>query len=153
MLVFHAWVLSLSVCSSGFGGDEIRVQTHQDRPSSDRIQYHRWATAAGTVNGTTPAECVFEEPVVSPLRRISQTVESFVSTCDTRKTPDQLVWGFRTGVFIQLMSTWHSLQLVFTQCSHMPYWLRVESAYNAYILQVSLFWWNHFLHFFFFLLP
>lgn len=135
VLVFHSWVLSL--CSSGFGGDEIRVQTHQDRPSSDRIQYHRWATAAGTVNQTKPTECVYEEPVVSLLMRISQTVESFVSACDMSKMLDQLVWGFRLNWCFH--TTDEHMTLVFTQCSHMLHWIKFESAYNAYILQVSLF--------------
>lgn len=44
------WILC--VCLSGFGGDEIGVQTHKDRSPSDGIQYHRWANAAGTVNKT-----------------------------------------------------------------------------------------------------
>lgn len=134
VLVFCSWVWSL--CSSGFGGDEIRVQTHQDRPSSDRIQYHRWATAAGTVNQTKPSECVFEEPVVSLLMSISQTVESFVSACDMSKTLDQLVWGFRlnwcfhtTDEHMTLASTcFHS---VLSHASLNQVWVCLQCKYSA----------------------
>ncbi len=139
-LVFNFWVWILCVYSSGFGGDEIRVQNHKDRSPSDGIQYHRWATAAGTVNKTRRTNVIqaFEEPVVSPLTSFSQTVE--LSLHKARLFPPMPCVRRWISSFESLCWTADEhMTLIFSQWPHMLYQISFKSAYNAYFLLGSHF--------------
>ncbi len=138
-LVFNFWVWILCVYSSGFGGDEIRVQTHKDRSPSDGIQYHRWATAAGTVNKTKRLKCTFKR-----LRnlwflhwRASLRLSSFRFTKPVCFHPCHAsdAGSARLRVYAELqMSTWHSFSVSGLTCC-------TKSALN--LLTMCIFCWGH----------
>lgn len=100
----------------------------------------------------------FEEPVVSPLMSFSQAVE--LSLHKSRLFPPMTCVRHWISSFESLgwAAVFHKadehMTLVFSQWSHMLYWISFTSAYNAYILLGSLFlmlhiciycWWERFL--------